>query len=319
MRRGPAKGGKGSRGEKGIRDLRVSRSALSAATALMVSFFIFHFSFLPVRPSAQDHPLPDPKSFGAEVRKRMLTDRELQSQYTFIERREEISISKLGKVSAGPLKTYEVYPSVERGNTYKRLIAVNGVPLPPEDLARQDDKHRDDLLREAAKRERETPQQRERRLRKDAKQQAEWDRTLDEVFALYDIRLVGRETIDGVVTVVATLDPKPGYRPRTEAGALMKKLRARAWISEADYQIVKVVAEVTNDVTFGWGVLGRLHKGTVATFERTKVNREVWLPARVEIRGTGRALFRRFTLNSLTTYSDYRKFTVTTEEKPGRD
>jgi hypothetical protein len=259
-------------------------------------------------------PLPDPKAFGAEVRKRMLTDRELQSQYTFVERREEISISKLGKVKAGPVKTYEVYPSVERGNTYKRLIAVDGVPLPPEELARRDRVHREDLLREAARRERETPQERHKRLQKEAKEQAECNQTLDEVFQVYDIRLVGRDTIDGAVTVVATLDPKPGYRPRTDEARLMKKIRARAWISEADYQVVKVVAEVIDDVTFGWGVLGRLHKGTVATFERTKVNGEVWLPARVEIKGTGRALFRRFTLSSLTTYSDYRKFNVSTGE-----
>jgi hypothetical protein len=264
--------------------------------------------------AAAQAPLPDPKAFGAEVRKRMLTDRELQSQYTFIERREEISISKLGKVRAGPVKTYEVYPSVERGNTYKRLIAIDGVPLPPEELARRDRIHREDVLREAAKRERETPQERQKRLQKEAKEQAEWNRTLDEVFEVYEIRLVGRDTIDGAVTVVATLDPKPGYRPRTDAGKWMKKVRAQAWISEADYQVVKVVAEVIDDVTYGWGVVGRLHNGTVATFERTKVNGEVWLPARVEIKGTGRALFRRFTLSSLTTYSDYRKFNVSTGE-----
>jgi hypothetical protein len=302
------------RGEKGVRASGGSPSRARAAVAITVSFFIFHFSFPPVLPSAQDLPLPDPKAFGAEVRKRMLTDRELQSQYTFVERREEISISKLGKVRAGPVKTYEVYPSVERGNTYKRLIAIDGVPLPPEELARRDRIHREDVLREAAKRERENPQERQKRLQKEAKEQAEWNRTLDEVFEVYDIRLVGRDTIDGAVMVVATLDPKPGYRPRTDAGKLMKKVRARAWISEADYQVVKVIAEVIDDVTYGWGVVGRLHKGTVATFERTKVNGEVWLPARVEIKGTGRALFRRFTLSSLTTYSDYRKFHVSTGE-----
>ena len=112
-----------------------------------------------------DRPLPDPKAFGAEVRRRMLTDRELQAQYTFIEKREEIKATKLGKVSAGPVKTYEVYPSVERGNTYKRLIAVNGVPVPPAELEQQDRTHREDVLREAAKRERETPEERQRRVR----------------------------------------------------------------------------------------------------------------------------------------------------------
>jgi hypothetical protein len=265
-------------------------------------------------PSKNDRPLPDAKAFGAEVRRRMLTDRELQAQYTFIDRREEIKVSMLGKVTAGPVKTYEVYPSVERGNTYKRLIAVNGVPVPPAELEKQDLKHREDVLREAAKRERETPEERQRRLREEEKERAEWNRTLDEVFQVYDIRLVGRETVDGHTTVVATLEPKPGYRPQTDAGKWMKKLRVRAWISESDYQEVKAVSQVIYEETFGWGLALRLHTGTVAEFERTKINNEVWLPARVEIKGSGRALLRRFSVSSLTVYSDYKKFNVATQE-----
>ncbi len=265
-------------------------------------------------PSVSDRPLPDPKAFGAEVRRRMLTDRELQAQYTFIEKREEIKATKLGKVSAGPVKTYEVYPSVERGNTYKRLIAVNGVPVPPAELEQQDRTHREDVLREAAKRERETPEERQRRVRDEEKDRIEWNRTLDEVFQLYDIRLVGREVLHGHTTVIATLEPKPAYRPRTEAGHWMKKLRVRAWISESDYQVVKGVAQVIDDVTFGWGLALRLHTGTVAEMERTKINNEVWLPARLEIKGSGRALLRRFTVSSLTVYSDYKKFDVSTDQ-----
>ena len=271
-------------------------------------------SLEPASPSVSDRPLPDPKAFGAEVRRRMLTDRELQAQYTFIERREEIKVTKLGKVSAGPVKTYEVYPSVERGNTYKRLIAVNGVPVPPAELEKQDRTHREDVLREAAKRERETPEERQRRVRDEEKDRIEWNRTLDEVFQLYDIRLVGREALNGHTTVIATLEPKPAYRPRTEAGQWMKKLRVRAWISESDYQVVKGVGQVIDDVTFGWGLALRLHRGTVAEAERTKINNEVWLPARVEIKGSGRALLRRFTVSSLTVYSDYKKFNVSTDQ-----
>ena len=265
--------------------------------------------------SAQDAPLPDVKTFGAEVRRRVLTDRELQSQYTFLEKREEISVSKLGKVSAGPMKTYEVYPSVLPGNTYKRLIAVNGVPVPPAELERQDRIHRDDVLREAAKIERESPQERERRRRKEAQEQAEWNQTLDEVFNVYDIRLVGRDTVNGHVAVVATLDPRPAYRPRTDAGKWMKKVRGRLWISESDRVPVKAVGEVIDDVSFGWGVFGRLYAGTVAQFERTKINNEVWLPSRVEFKAMGRAFVRRFTVNSVTLYSDYRKFNVSTQEQ----
>ena len=68
-------------------------------------------------------------------------------------------------------------------------------------------------------------------------------------------------------------------------------------------------------MTFGWGIVGRLHSGTVAEFERRKINGEVWLPARVEIKGTGRALLRRFRIDSVTVYSDYKKFNVSTDEQ----
>jgi hypothetical protein len=265
--------------------------------------------------AADDRPLPDLRSFGVEVRKRALTDRELQAQYTFIERREEINVSKLGKVSPGPVKTYEVYPSVERGNTYKRLIAVNGEPVPKAELDRQDRVHRENVQRELSRREHETPHEREKRLRKAASERAEWDRTLDEVLELYEIKLVGRETIAGHVTVVATLEPRPAFHPRTEAGKWLKKVRGRLWISETDFQVARAFGEVIEDVTFGWGVIGRLHKGTTAQYERRKINGEVWLPARTEIKGSGRALLlRRFSLSSVTTYSDYRKFSVSTTE-----
>ena len=38
----------------------------------------------------------------------------------------------------------------------------------------------------------------------------------------------------------------------------------------------------------GFGVLARLHKGAKLSFLRTKVNDEVWLPARVSYSGSAR-------------------------------
>ena len=55
-----------------------------------------------------------------------------------MERREEITMSKLGKVKDGPVKVYEVYPSEEPGNTWKRLISVDGKPLSAAELEKND-------------------------------------------------------------------------------------------------------------------------------------------------------------------------------------
>ena len=250
---------------------------------------------------ANPRPLPEPHAFAEQVRARLRTDRDLQSHYTFIERRQEIDVSKLGKVSRGATKVYEVYPSPEPGNTYKRLISVDGTPLSDAELARNDAKHRRDL--EERKKEPEAKRA-EERAKAEQKEQA----AIDDLFKVYDIRLVRRELLGGYPTIVATLEPRSGYRPRTDEGKLMQKFRVRVWVHESDYQVVKVNAEAVDDVTVGWGLIARVHKGATLTYERRKVNGEVWLPARLEYRATGRSLlFRTFDIDSSTEWRGYRR------------
>jgi hypothetical protein len=259
---------------------------------------------LPATPGAQaadPRPLPDADAFAREVRARLSTDRELQSRYTFLERREEVEVSKLGKVSKGATKVFEVYPSADPGNTYKRLISVDGTPLSEADLQRNDEKHRRDL--EDRKKEPEAKRARER-ARAQQKEQA----AIDDIFRVYESRLVRRETIDGHPTILVTLEPRPGSKPRTNEGKLMQKFRVRAWVHERDYQVVKVDAEAVTDVTVGWGLIARVHKGAALTYERRKVNGEVWLPAHMEYKATGRSLlFRTFDIDSTTDWWGYRR------------
>jgi hypothetical protein len=260
--------------------------------------------------SSSAQPLPDEHHFIAEVRARLRMDRALQANYTFIERRQEIEISKLGKVSADVTKSYEVYPSADPGFTYKRLIAVNGAPISQAELARNDEKHRRDVEHVAA-----SPSERAKQQQDIEKNRREEREAIDELFRVYDIHLVGRETLAGYPTIVGTLQPRPDYQPRSDDGRMMKRFRGRVWAHEFDYQIVKVDLESVEDVTIGWGVLARLRKGAKVTLQRTKVNDEIWLPASLRIVGTGRTLiFRGFKIDSLTEWMDYKKFSVSTEE-----
>jgi hypothetical protein len=53
------------------------------------------------------------------------------------------------------------------------------------------------------------------------------------------------------------------------------------------------------------------------SMEFTAVEEHVWLPARVVTVVTGRAFFfKAFRVRQTTVYSNYRRFTVATEEKP---
>jgi hypothetical protein len=255
-------------------------------------------------------PLPEVASFAAEVKARLRTDRALQANYTFLERRQEIEVSKFGKVAVGSTKTYEVYPSLEPGNTYKRLVAVDGNAVSAAELEKGDTKHRQDLEDQES-----SPEKRAKHDRDVAEDRRREHEDIDEIFRVYEMRIVGRQDLNGYQTIVGELEPRASYRPKSEDGQLMKRFRARVWINEADYQLARVDLEAIDDVTYGWGIVARLHKGAKISYERRKVNDEVWLPQRLRIVGTGRSiLFRSFSIDSTTEWSQYKKFAVKTDE-----
>jgi hypothetical protein len=253
-------------------------------------------------------PLPDPATLAASVRAQLEREREVLSRYRYLEMREEIRVTKLGKVVEGPVRLFEVHPSAEPGETYKRLIAVDGVPLSDEELEARDREHEENQRRARQERLREAPAEREKRLRQKAREREEEQELLDEIFRTYDIQLLGRETLDGHPVIVARLEPRPGIRPRTDEGELMLKVRGRAWVSEIDHQVVRLELDVFDDLTIGWGIIGRLHKGSRAIFERRRVAEGVWLPAKTTYIASGRSLvFHRFDIETTTEYFGYER------------
>lgn len=267
-------------------------------------------------PVADGTALPDVRELIGEVRANLRTDEALLRQYTFRERRRDVKVSKLGKVQFGPWREFEVYPSEVPGETYKRLVSVDGTPLPPAELERRDAAHRKTVLDRLEQIRVETPAQRQKRLAKLARERQEEQDVVDDVFAVYEIRLLGRERVDGRSTLVTSLTPRRQARTKSDAGKYLKKVRGKAWVNEADRQVVRVEMEAVDDITFGLGLLARMHKGSTIMFRRTLVNGEIWLPAEARYRIAGRSLvFRKFDLESTTRFSDYRKFDVTTTEE----
>jgi hypothetical protein len=262
---------------------------------------------LPAAPTEPARSFPDPIAFVQKVRQAIRFDYELQSGFTYIEERRDVRISKLGKVEVGPLRTFEVHPSARPGRTYKRLIAIDGKPLPPEELARRDREHREHITSIEARERSESRGERAKRLKEEKESFAERNAILDDALAVYEPRFEGRDVIDGQSVFVMTLTPRTHARVRTREGRWMKNFEGRVWIAEADRQIAKVEMHAVDDVTIGWGILGRVHEGSRFAFERRWFD-GAWLPAQVEFDASGRTLlFRKFDLDLVTTYSDYRR------------
>jgi hypothetical protein len=256
---------------------------------------------------AQNGLPADPEAFARDVRAAIRLDYELQQDFTYLERRRDIKLSRLGKVTIGPVRTFEVYPSARPGHTYKRLVAVDDKPLSAAELARRDAERERDL-RHAAERERsESPRQRAARLEADAKEARERDEILDDALAVFEPTFTGTAVVDGQAVVVADVRPRQDVKVRTRQGEWFKKFIGRVWIANADRQIVRLDMRAIDDVTLGWGIVGRVHEGSRFLFVRRRIE-DVWLPAEVTFEASGRTLiFRRFQVSNTTTYSHYRR------------
>ena len=273
-------------------------------------------ALLVAAPVAQERPLPDFNTFAAEVKKHLATDEERQSGYVFNERRLEHKVNAAGRVTDESVKVYEVYPGLPGEERYRRLIEEDGRPIPADRLARQDTDRRKKAEEYARKQAVASERQKEAREQDKARQ--EYSAAVEDIFRIYDIQMVRREPIEGLDTILATLTPKPGARPQTDDGRIMRHFKARAWISESDYELVRVEIEAIDNLSFGLGLLARVHKGTVATYQRRKVNGETWLPLKVTWTASGRLLLlRRLRLRGVSEFSNYRRYSVDTSTTIG--
>ena len=266
---------------------------------------------IPAPAQEPERPLPDLRTFLDEVRARLHSDEFLLDQYTFTERHTEQQFDGRGNVSKRHSALYEVYPSPEPGHTYRRLIAEDGRTLNPEELAKQDRKQDEKEAKASAKVQAQDEKTQstleERRQEKEAA-------AVEELFRIYDIRLLRREALDGRDTILLTFQPRPGIKAETKAGKVLQRVAGRAWIDEGDRQLVRVEAELIDDISFGFGILARLKKGATVSLTRKKINDEIWLPAEAHFIGQARILLvKGVRMDALSQYSDYKKFSVATE------
>jgi hypothetical protein len=286
----------------------------AAGSALLV-FSLGGMLALATPARAADEPsaaaLPDLQVLLGEVRERLHSDDFLLDQYTFTERQTEQRLDTDGNVKKISTSLYEVYPSPEPGRTYRKLVERDGKPLTAEELAKEDQKQE---AKEARKAARLYGEDASRRASAESERRLKETRTIDELFRIYEFRIVGRETLDGRGAIVVTFEPRAGVETETRAGKILKKFAGRAWIDEEDRQLVRVDAQLTDDLSFGFGILAKLKKGSRAQIQRRKVNDEIWLPAQAHFAGNARLfLVKGIHIDTLSEYSDYRKFTVETE------
>ena len=188
------------------------------------------------------------------------------------------------------------------GQEYRRVVEKDGKPLPLDKAADEQRK----LDKEIDKARRESPDQARKRAAKERREAQEFR---DQVSQAFEFKLVGEEVVSGRDCYRIHGDPKPGFKAKGDA-KILTKMKGDIWIDKTDFHWAKVDLETVETIS-GMGGIIRLARGTKIATMRTFVNNEVWMPQRVEVEASAKALLFISAAVALDLrFSDFKKFSV---------
>jgi hypothetical protein len=118
---------------------------------------------------------------------------------------------------------------------------------------------------------------------------------------------LGREMRYGQLLAKVQLDPDPSFVPPSRTAEVFQHVRATLWFDESAEQVVHIEAEITSDVYFGGGVLGKLYRGGQFRLDQAEIAPGIWEPVAYEYDFAGRKFLFGFEVHEKTEVSQYRR------------
>ena len=152
--------------------------------------------------------------------------------------------------------------------------------------------------------------------KKQAREKEDADRTLGIVKALPDAfryEYADAEKSEagiGASTHLVRLKfvPNPAYSPPSRVEAVLTGMRGQLVINTESRRIALIDATLFKDVTFGWGILGRLDKGGHFRVRQADVGDGTWDITEMDLGITGKILlFKTLSMVSDEVFSDFRR------------
>ena len=182
-----------------------------------------------------------------------------KDDYLYERRMAKRELTVEGKVRVQSVTTMRRDPWEELA--VMRVIAKDDKPLTAEESAKQEER-----LRRGVIEMRRTP-------RKPKFEEETW---MDELPDALEFRHVGEEMRHGRPADMYTFEPRVGYRAKSLRAKAFANIKGKVWVDQAEGEMTKLDVEVVDAINVGFGLLGKLEKGTHFEMERKKWQSGVW-------------------------------------------
>lgn len=87
-----------------------------------------------------------------------------------------------------------------------------------------------------------------------------------------------------------TFRPNPDFSPKDRETQMYRGMEGELWLEPAQERIVRIEGRLVKDVSFGWGILGRLNKGGIYRIAQTQISPGLWRITTLDVDVKGRVL-----------------------------
>jgi len=255
-------------------------------------------------------PRPDARRLIEKVIANQETKQQLQRQYAYRETVTTEFLHKDRSVDKVKSEAFQVTPSPD--GEYRRLVAKDGQPLPPEKEKKEEEKFQKYLNKQL----RLSSEEREGNTKeKLASRVSRFQTRLREALEVYEFTELPVERMQGNRIRCFAFSPRPGYQPHSKGTKILNRLEGTVWIDPKQAQIVKLHIIFREDMKFFFGLFGRVSKGSEAVAEQLQAEDGLWLLESITASLEARFyFFKRYRRRINYSYSDYQKYTVETDE-----
>jgi hypothetical protein len=260
--------------------------------------------------------LPDLKQLFEELDANQKQIDKIKENYAGTRVEEETEYDKTGKVTKKEVNEYTFF--YLEGDEVSTLVKKDGKPLSEAEQKKEDEKTRK-RIEEIQKKDKKK-EEKEAKAKEAGKEDKDKDDPGIEVF-LRTSQFVNprRERFRGQDVLVFDFEPNPEYKPKNMVEKVVKDLAGVVWVDEKAKDVARLEAYFVGDFRLGGGLLATLERNTNFVFEQAYLNNEVWLPTYEEAHVGARFLMvKGIKINSVTRYSDYKRFNVETLNSIGK-
>jgi hypothetical protein len=148
------------------------------------------------------------------------------------------------------------------------------------------------------------PEERAQRAKREREDDEKVRKMLRAISQAFIFTYVGEES--GVVRL--SFVPNPHYDPPSLELRIFRSLNGKLWIDRAQNRLVRVEGTLFEDVSFGWGILGRLYKGGTFLVDQQYIGDGHWDVVSEEVNMVGRAvLFKTISRKQKQALSNFRR------------